>query len=466
MPAMLLLRVILPVLSSVPVANSSSGGDDLLVAARRYERDYAAVAAHANIPSFSRQTGLPCSTCHTTFPQLTAFGRTFKMNGYTLTDSQVISEAETGKRETLRIDQFPPISAMVQTSLTQTSKAQPGTANGTAELPQQLSLFIGGAITPRMGTFIQLTYDPHSGTIGMDNADLRYANRTKLASKPLVYGFSLNNNPTVQDVWNTVPAWGYPYASSGVAPTPAAGTLLDGALGQQVAGLGAYGLLDNRVYGEFSVYRTAFQGGPSPQDATSTDAIHGVAPYWRAFYKVPMGQQTLMLGTLGMWASLYPAGITGLQDHYTDIGVDAQYERGLGGGTLTAHGVWIHEKQDLPADLSAGTAANPTNTLRTLRIDASVYTHSLVGLTAGFFSTTGTVDALRYPAAELSGSSSGSPDSQGYIAELSALPWQNTRFAIQYVAYSKFNGASHNYDGFGRNASDNNTLYLLSWVAF
>jgi len=46
------------------------------------------------------------------------------------------------------------------------------------------------------------------------------------------------------------------------------------------------------------------------------------------------------------------------------------------------------------------------------------------------------------------------------------MPWQNLRFQFQYVAYSKFNGASRNYDGAGRNASDNNTLYFLTWVLF
>ncbi len=33
---------------------------------------------------FSRQTGLPCSSCHTKPPELTPIGRTFKLNGYTL----------------------------------------------------------------------------------------------------------------------------------------------------------------------------------------------------------------------------------------------------------------------------------------------------------------------------------------------------------------------------------------------
>src|ERR1700738_2463410 len=35
------------------------------------------------LPSFARQTGQPCGTCHTNFPGLTPFGRRFKLLGYT-----------------------------------------------------------------------------------------------------------------------------------------------------------------------------------------------------------------------------------------------------------------------------------------------------------------------------------------------------------------------------------------------
>ena len=38
------------------------------------------------VPSFTRQTGLACTVCHSTPPELTAFGRKFKLDGYTLTD--------------------------------------------------------------------------------------------------------------------------------------------------------------------------------------------------------------------------------------------------------------------------------------------------------------------------------------------------------------------------------------------
>jgi hypothetical protein len=442
---------------------SSLHADGLADLARRYARDYGVISrAHARIPSFSRQTGLACSACHTTFPQLTPFGRTFKLNGYTLTGLQLVKAGDSGKRATLQLDLIPPVSAMVLSSLTQTRKTQPGTQNGNVDFPQELSLFFGEAITPHIGTFLQITYDPREGGIGMDNADIRYSNHANLGSKVLTYGFSLNNNPTVQDVWNSVPAWGFPFAASETAPTPAAATMLDGAFGQQTAGLGAYGLWDNHLYAEFSVYRSAVQGGPNPPDESSTNTLHGVGPYWRGFYQNHWGAQTLMVGTLGMSTSLYPEGITGLRNRFTEIGFDAQYERALGGGNLTGHAIWIREKQKLAADFAAGTAANQENTLKTLRVDASAYTPSRFGLTLGYFNTTGTEDPLHYAESN----ATGRPNSDGFIMELSALPWLNTRFELQYVFYNKFNGTKSNYDGAGRNAHDNNTLYLLSWVAF
>ena len=64
------------------------------------------------------------------------------------------------------------------------------------------------------------------------------------------------------------------------------------------------------------------------------------------------------------------------------------------------------------------------------------------------------------------GSLANNPDSRGFIGEINYLPWLNTKLQLQYVRYTKFNGLSNDYDGAGRNASDNDTLYLLAWVNF
>jgi len=411
------------------------------------------------IPSFSRQTGLACDRCHTTFPQLTPFGRRFKLNGYTLTGLQVVEAGDTANRS-LKINLIPPVSAMVISSVTQTKTPQPGAQNGNAEFPQELSLFLGEEITPRLGTFLQFTYSAPDASFGIDNFDVRYANHAKVGGKELIYGASLNNNPTVQDVWNTTPAWGFPWASSEVAPTPAAATLIDGGLGQQVAGLGAYALWNNKIYGEFSVYRSAAQGGPHPPDATAENTLHRVAPYWRAALQHQWSGQYVELGTYGMSTRLYPSGVSGPTDRYTDVAIDAQYERRAGRGNITAHSTWIHESQTLDASVAAGAATNPSNALNTFRIDGSYYTPARVGVTVSYFSTTGDADALRYP-----GSVTGSPASDGVISEFDFLPWLNTRFTLQYVAYDKFDGARTAYDG-TRNASDNNTLFLMAWLVF
>jgi hypothetical protein len=89
------------------------------------------------------------------------------------------------------------------------------------------------------------------------------------------------------------------------------------------------------------------------------------------------------------------------------------------------------------------------------------------GLSLGCQRTTGDADAGLYSTgAPVTGSRTGSLDSSAYILELNWLPWRDRRFSLESAGYRKFNGASSNYDGFGRNAKDNNTLFLLAWFAF
>ena len=138
----------------------------------------------------------------------------------------------------------PPLAGMAQASYTDskglTSGVAPFDATDRAtdrfNLPQQLSLFYGGRIYDRAGAFVQATYDGTSDSIFLDLTDVRYANDTLLLGKNLIYGLTINNSPSVQDVWNTTSAWGFPYASSGVAASPAVGTVIDGYVKMNPAG--------------------------------------------------------------------------------------------------------------------------------------------------------------------------------------------------------------------------------------
>src|SRR5450759_3414748 len=426
-----------------------------------------AALAKLFVPSFSRQTGLACSACHYQFPQLTPFGRMFKLNGYTLTSLSTIGQpGDSAGRESLKLATIPPLAAMVVTGLTQTARAQPGAQNGTVSFPQQLSLFLAGQITPSVGIFTQFTYAAADGAIGIDNVDLRWAKHATVANRDMLFGFTLHNNPTVQDVWNTAPAWTFPFMSSDVAPSPAASTLIDGGLGQQVAGLGVYSLYNDILYTELTAYRSAPQGAEVPLGANATNTTKGVIPYWRVALQHAWPSTYGMIGTYGFAARLYPAGVSGPTNDYTDAAVDAQIEHSAKIGMWIGRAAFIHERQTLSAFAATGEAANLNETLSTFRTNLTFEPSLRYALSAGYFQTTGTTDAVIFAPASVTGSRTGSPNSRGAIGEFAVNPWQNTRLGLQYVAYSLFNGASNDYDAAGRKAADNNTLFLYLWLAF
>src|SRR2546426_3830023 len=292
-----------------PAVADRGAGDRERADAARALRVYATryVLASARLtPTYARQTGLACSACHTHFPELTPTGRAFKLNGYVFRRSESLEGKSPEGQQSLLLNLVAPVSLMFQTSYTSIKKALPGTQNGTVLFPDQLSLFTGGEITPHVGGFLQVTFDPQTGQLGVDNADFRFATHVNLLSKRTTLGLSLNNNPTVQDVWNSTPAWGFPYGSSAVAPTPGATTLVDGALAQQVAGLTAYAMWNDRVYGEVGAYRSAPLGIQRPIDATATGVIQGAAPYWRGAVPHAWGQNYLSVWGQGMAAGGFP----------------------------------------------------------------------------------------------------------------------------------------------------------------
>jgi hypothetical protein len=416
------------------------------------------------VPSFARQTGLACAACHTTYPELTAFGRNFKLNGYTMTGNQQIESASTGNEAGVKINQVLPLSAMLTASFTQLGKSAPGTQNGDVALPQEFSIFFAGEITPHIGSFVQVTYEQESGDFGFDNTDIRYANHATVAGADTLYGITLNNGPTVEDPWNSTPAWGFPFASSPVAPEPAASPLIV-SLGQDVAGIGGYGLWNSHLYANVSLYRSAHQGN-FPPDSSSEMTIKDVSPYWRLAWQQNIGSDYLEIGTFGMQSKIYPDGISGLIDKYTDTAVDAQYEHIMSDDMLTLRGSYIHEQQDLSRSFTDGVSANPSNSLDTLNLNGTFHWGTRAAFSLGYFSISGDSDTGLYAPGPVDGSATGSPDTRGYILQASYLPWQNTQFSLQYTGYSEFNGSSSNYDGSGRDASDNDALFLHAWLVW
>lgn len=426
------------------------------------------------VPSFARQTGMACEACHTVFPELTPFGRRFKINGYTIDNLPQVSGINWNAEQTLTLNQLPPLSFMFQTSYTKTKTALPDSQlpdemakNGQVLFPQQASLFYAGRIAPNFGAFVQMTYDGTAGQFGWDNTDFRYA---RPVNDHLLWGISANNNPTVQDPWNSTPAWQSPFDQrSPTAPGPSASAMIDGGLvGAGVAGASVYFYVNNSIYAELGGYHSA--PAAAQIDSTSTNVVNGLAPYWRLAYERQWDRNSWEVGTYGVDAKIYPGGgvpLSGPTNEFRDWAVDTQYQYIGDEHLFSAIATYIHEKQTLDATYAAGGSSNPSNDLKTYRIGATYFYHRRYGGSLGYFSTSGSADDLLYaqgPA--VTGFANSKPDSNGWSAELDWVPYQNTKFALQYTAYNKFNGGGDNYDGLGRNASDNNTLYVLGWINF
>jgi hypothetical protein len=410
------------------------------------------------VPSYARQTGLACSGCHYAPPELNPAGRRFKLLGYVdrADETKVIKTDGGKKRAALDLLSSLPLSVMLETSFTSTKSPLPTSQNGSFEFPQDVSLFLSGAWTSNVGSFLQVTYDTQDDHFTSDNTDIRYANKTKMGGKELVYGLDLNNNPTVEDLWNSTPAWGFPWVVSDFAPTPSASPIINGGLAQDVAGFGAFAMWDNHFYADAAIYRSEHVGSPQPNPGDgSANNIRGLAPYWRFAFQQLTGKTQYEVGTYGIRVRNTALSGPGPQDEYTDIAFDTQIDRTLyRTDVLSFRGTYIHESSDL---LASGFGSNHLNTLLA---NAEYHFGNRYTGTFGVFNTGGTVNPGLYPPTAVSGSANGDPRGAGYIANLSFWPWQNLQLAAQYTGYTRFNGGSTNYDGSGRNASANNTIYL------
>lgn len=424
------------------------------------------------LPSYSDQTGDPCSACHVgSFgPQLTAHGRAFKLTGY----------SDGTQERTL-----PLLSAMVQPSYTSTATNQSGPAapgfksNDNAAI-DQFSVFIAGRIYDHLGIFDQITWDGIGHTWAWDNLDLRYGRETDQAGINVILGATLNNNPTVTDPYNSTPAWSFPYASSHLALTPSS-TLIDGGLAARVLGGTVYALYDDMIYAEAGVYGAL--PGLNQRTVLGVDPLGGPvlsngAPYWRLAYQNESNKASVSLGTFGLAANVFPANDRGAgSDQYLDIGFDGSFQwHESKTHVFTLYATAIHENALLYSSVASGVAANKNFNLGTFKVNGSYYYDQTWGITGGLFWVNGSHDALLYAPAPDTGSRNNNPGSSGYVLQLDwtpfgkedswLQPWANLRLSLQYTGYTRFNGGNSNYDGFGRKASDNNTLYLLAWMAF
>jgi hypothetical protein len=465
------------------------------------------------LPVFARQTGQNCVACHAggQFPELTPYGRMFKMTGYTIGQRTVpfAVMAELGYSRVANTDKDP-------------DPQQTFARNGSPVF-NGASLFIAGKVTDNIGAFTQITYTNYNNQAGdasgppgnggtgrwqghtaADNMDIRYADHFVGPDKDLIFGLSLNNNPSVTDPWNTASAWMQYVPTPGLgssqfadAATPFPGN----SAGANVAGVTAYMLWNKAIYGELGFYRTANQAlsfmSAGTNDAGTTHLQGTNNPYWRLAYTHEWGAHNIMVGTSGMIAHVYdgssaPSDSNAYQ-RVKSIGIDSQYQYLLDPHTVTVQAVYQRQTTGYSANTVASNLAawpnffqadgvtpvaqpNSSDTLNIFRLKTTYVYEAKYGGSVAFFNQSGSANTASqssgydntgtFNGTPTSGNLTGDPGMRGATLEAFWTPVQYVRIGAQYTAYTKYNGATRNYDGLGRNPSDNNTLFLYVWGAY
>lgn len=396
------------------------------------------------LPSYARQTGMDCAGCHVGGfgPQLTPAGVMFKLTGYTDTDGK------TGKV---------PLSGMVVASWSKTKADQDPApdhlkANNNFRM-DEASLFLAGRLTEHMGAFVQLTHNGVDHSTSLDQTDIRYARTLELAGKDTLLGVSVNNNPGVQDPFNTLPVWSFPFASSPAGfGTGEAATLINGGLEGRVLGASAYTLFDKSLYAELGTYRSMTPSVQRRLGLGEDPQRLGGNAYWRLAWMKDQKSQAFHAGVFGWNASLAPdRTVAGPSDKFRDVGVDASYQfLGTREHIATVNGSFVSERK------TEG-ATGDVIRLKESRLNGSYHFNQTWGGSVGVFSTHGSD-----PAASTRGhllQVDWTPWGKESASAPNPFGWANLRLGAQYWMYNKFAGDS-------ASAKDHNTLYLFAWTSF
>ena len=454
------------------------------------------------IPLFARQVQQNCVSCHVggQYPELTPYGRYFKLTGYTQGTSQWRLDGESIP---LAMSLQAGMNKMQNNKNAWDNLTDPNTnqpiplgspidARNGKFAPDQTSLYTGGRLADNVGAFAQYSFawdqgDSKHGTFGADNFDLRYADHIVNSKMDLIYGLSLNNNPGVTDVFNSNPAWAYPfqYSASGSATAPPNQTNLESGFGGGTTrGINVYFYLKKSYYGELGLYSKnpgwskilTFSGS-----SNGTADLRGQNPYIRLAYTTEWGPSNFMVGALGMRSQIGDGMNDGQQTTFTDKGLDAQYQYLTDPHVVSAQVRYLNEKISDPSGLLY---TNPNNTMNSFYAKAMYVYRAKYGAGLAYWSEHGSPDSMAYNSdpSQIAGgynssgalisananmvSASNSPNTSVWIPGIFWQPLQNVRITLYKTFFTQFLGARNNYDGNGRNASANNSTYLYLWTAY
>lgn len=404
------------------------------------------------VPSFARQTGQDCAACHIGAygPQLTPFGIKFKLGAY------ADSDGKAGKI---------PLSAMV---IAEYARFKEPDANGNNVTSSKLglaesSVFLAGKLSDNIGSFVQVTNNGIEHTTGIDQADLRYATTINIGGgKEALVGVSVNNNPTVQDPFNTLSVWSFPYTATDRVTNPGV-DMASASVEQRVIGVNAYSLIDDNIYAELGLYNSispAMQSrlGVSRYPDGAEFASMSNAPYVRLAYVKDLRTQAWNVGLLAFNGKLEDRASTD-SAKFKDFGIDGSYQfLGTRKHVVTVNGSYIRERTTTNAS-----GVDTNNTVKNTKLATSYNFQNTYGATLGYFK----------------GSSEDQhAGNRGFLYQVDwtpwgkesswAAPWANLRVGLQYIQFKRYVTYDADTDTTTvlDKPGDMNSLRLFAWTSF
>jgi hypothetical protein len=404
------------------------------------------------VPSFARQTGQDCAACHVGAfgPQLTPYGVKFKLGGYV--DGNGKGNVPLSGMVVLDSSKY---KVLNENTEQYDSKRKTGLA--------EASLFLAGKLADHVGSFVQVTNSGIEHHTGIDQADVRATGTTNLGEHEALIGVSVNNNPTVQDPFNTLNVWSFPYTGSDRLSYPGA-DLQSASVEQRVIGINAYTLIDDSFYGELGTYNSISPsmqsrlGSGRYQDPTAVplNAYPSLsnAPYWRLGYMQDLRTRAWNVGLLGFSGTIKDRLDTSLSTKFNDMGIDGGYQfLGTREHVVTVNGSYMREK------VTDTLNSEGKYTSKNLKLATSYHYLNTYGATVGYFKGSYSGD--------VKGGNSGALYQVDYTPwgkENSwYAPWANVRLGLQYV---RFNTSSDIDTSLGQKVSDLNSLRLFAWTSF
>ena len=271
------------------------------------------------IPAFARKTNMKCSTCHTAWPSLNAFGRQYKEHGYRLGHLEAPNKIIA---KDLKWDEKIPISVM----LVARPYDKKGSGKSKNRALHEVELMIAGPMSEKISGFIEIeAEDEVTNGIGFD---------TGIPSAALTYSF--DEAAHIQFSWGSI-TWFDPYNSfsNHLRMTRGASAVID----QSFGGADNGGKLKTSRQ-NFAIYgrpiENLFYGLSLSGDADDSEGVEGNTLTARIAYDI---MPSLTVGALAINGTCvtrtgttcltndreYSRTAIDLQSEFSDITVNAVY---------------------------------------------------------------------------------------------------------------------------------------------